>query len=134
MENNTEKIQVSENFVDIFKHFNVNSQIDKMSQLSRKELLLMLTLAVDSYSEDNNIVIENFRPFKGELDLIYQLQNDETVTDADILSIAQETGEKYIDTTNIAQSDGSSLPTATTEEQARILRRDLGISQIFDGE
>lgn len=134
MENNTEKIQVSENFVDIFKHFNVNSQIDKMSQLSRKELLLMLTLAVDSYSEDNNIVIENFRPFKGELDLIYQLQNDETVTDADILSIAQETGEKYIDTTNIVQSDGSSLPTATTEEQARILRRDLGISQIFDGE
>lgn len=134
MENTTKKIKVSENFVDIFKHFNVNSQIEKMRQLPRKELLLMLTLAVDSYSEESNIVIENFRPFKEELDLIYQLQNDETVTDTDLLSIAEETDEKYIDTTNITQLSGESLPSATTEDQARIIRRDLGISQIFDGE
>jgi len=132
--NNTEKIKVSDLFIETYQLFNVNSQVDNIKQLSRKEQLLLFTLAIDSYSEDSSIVIENFRPFKSELDLIYSLQNDETVTDSDLLELSDDTGEKYIDTTNIITQLGESIPSPTTEEEARIKRRDLGISQIFDGE
>ena len=132
--NNTEKIKVSTEFIEAYQLFNVNSQVDKIDQLSRKERLLLFTLAIDSYSEDSAVAIENFRPYKEDLDLIYALQNDDTVTDADLLYLSDATGEKYIDTSNIIDQDGNKLPSATTEEEARIKRRDLGISQIFDGE
>ena len=132
--NNTEKIKVSTEFIEAYQLFNVNSQVDKIDQLSRKERLLLFTLAIDSYSEDSAVAIENFRPYKEDLDLIYALQNDDTVTDADLLYLSDATGEKYIDTSNIIDQDGNRLPSPTTEEEARIKRRDLGISQIFDGE
>ena len=132
--NNTEKIKVSTEFIEAYQLFNVNSQVDKIDQLSRRERLLLFTLAIDSYSEDNAVAIENFRPYKEDLDLIYALQNDDTVTDADLLYLSDATGEKYIDTSNIIDQDGNKLPSPTTEEEARIKRRDLGISQIFDGE
>jgi hypothetical protein len=132
--NNTEKIKVSTEFIEAYQLFNVNSQVDKIDQLSRKERLLLFTLAIDSYSEDSAVAIENFRPYKEDLDLIYALQNDDTVTDADLLYLSDATGEKYIDTSNIIDQDGNKLPSPTTEEEARIKRRDLGISQIFDGE
>jgi hypothetical protein len=132
--NNTEKIKVSTEFIEAYQLFNVNSQVDKIDQLSRRERLLLFTLAIDSYSEDSAVAIENFRPYKEDLDLIYALQNDDTVTDADLLYLSDATGEKYIDTSNIIDQDGNKLPSATTEEEARIKRRDLGISQIFDGE
>lgn len=132
--NNTEKIKVSTEFIEAYQLFNVNSQVDKIDQLSRKERLLLFTLAIDSYSEDSTVAIENFRPYKEDLDLIYALQNDDIVTDADLLYLSDATGEKYIDTRNIIDQDGNKLPSPTTEEEARIKRRDLGISQIFDGE
>jgi hypothetical protein len=132
--NNTEKIKVSTEFIEAYQLFNVNSQVDKIDQLSRKERLLLFTLAIDSYSEDSAVAIENFRPYKEDLDLIYALQNDDTVTDADLLYLSDATGEKYIDTSNIIDQNGNKLPSPTTEEEARIKRRDLGISQIFDGE
>lgn len=132
--NNTEKIKVSTEFIEAYQLFNVNTQVDKIDQLSRKERLLLFTLSIDSYSEDSAVVIENFRPYKEDLDLIYALQNDDTVTDADLLYLSDATGEKYIDTSNIIDQDGNKLPSPTTEEEARIKRRDLGISQIFDGE
>lgn len=132
--NNTEKIKVSTEFIEAYQLFNVNSQVDKIDQLSRKERLLLFTLAIDSYSEDSAVAIENFRPYKEDLDLIYALQNDDIVTDADLLYLSDATGEKYIDTSNIIDQNGNKLPSPTTEEEARIKRRDLGISQIFDGE
>jgi hypothetical protein len=130
--NNTEKIKVSDLFIDIYKHFNVISQTEKMKTLDRRELILLLTLAIDSYSEDNATVIENFRPYKQELDLIYDLQNDDGVTDADLLFLSEQTGEKYIDTTQILNLSGDELPKPLTDDEARILRRELGISQIVD--
>lgn len=132
--NNTEKIKVSDLFIDIYKHFNVISQTEKMKLLERRELLLLLTLAIDSYSEDSQIVIENFRPYKQELDLIYDLQNDDGVTDADLLFLSDQTAEKYIDTTQILDLSGNKLPSPLTEDEARILRRELDINQIVDGD
>ncbi len=60
-------IIVSSLFEDIYQNFNVTKQIDKMKVLPRKELLLLLILASDSFSEESPIAIENFSGFKEEL-------------------------------------------------------------------
>jgi len=120
---------VSELFLEIYKKFNVCSQIEKMNLLSRKELFLMLTLAVDSFNEENLAVIENCRPFKRELEIILALQDDESVEDPDILELSKEIGEKYIDTHNLISSSGK-LPKPLSDEEALILRRDLSIDSV----
>ena len=128
----SKSITVSNEFVEVFKMFNVIKQTDKILTLSRKELMLLLTVAVDSFSEDNHIVIENFKDFKTELELIYDLQQDKACTDAELLELAQDTDEKYIDTTKIRTIDGKNLPDPTTEEEAVLLRRDITITGIIE--
>jgi hypothetical protein len=123
---------VSDNFVEIYKMFNVNRQTEKMKKLSRKELMLMLVLAIDSFSEENPAVIENFRDFKTEMELIYGLQQDQECQDVDLLSLGNETDEKYIDTSKIIDFRGEELPAPLSEEQALQVRRDIGISNIID--
>ena len=129
---NKEKyITVSDDFVEIYKMFNVNRQTEKMKKLSRKELMLMLVLAIDSFSEENPAVIENFRDFRSEMELIYGLQQDNECTDLDLLSLGKETDEKYIDTSKIIDSKGEELPAALSEEEALQARRDIGIFKYY---
>lgn len=128
----SEKFTVTPLFVEIYKLFNVVSQVERLKNLSRKELLLMLTLAVDTFSEDNHIVIENITPFKDELKLIYDLQQDNAITDEDILYLAKVTGEKYIDSEMIVDSNGDELPEPLSEEEAIELRRDINITEITE--
>ena len=125
-------ITVSDDFVAIYKMFNVNRQTEKMKKLSRKELMLMLVLAIDSFSEENPAVIENFRDFRSEMELIYGLQQDNECTDSDLLSLGKETDEKYIDTSKILDSKGDELPPSLTEEEALQMRRDIGINNIIN--
>ena len=94
--------------------------------------MLMLVLAIDSFSEENPAVIENFRDFKTEMELIYGLQQDQECQDVDLLSLGNETDEKYIDTSKIIDFRGEELPAPLSEEQALQVRRDIGISNIID--
>jgi hypothetical protein len=52
------------------------------------------------------------------LRLISSLQEDKEVTDIDLLSIAQSTDEKYIDTTKIKDGSGQDLPKPLTNERS----------------
>lgn len=128
----TNYIQVSDTFVDIYKMFNVTGQTEKMSLLSRKELMLLLVLAVDSFSEENPAVMKNFKNYKTEMELIYDLQQDKECTDVDLLTLGKETDEKYIDTSKIRDSSGNELPSPLSEEQALQMRRDINISDIIE--
>ena len=123
-------ITVSDKFVKIYKFMNV-IKVEEIKELSRKELMLMLILAVDSFSEDNVALIENLRSFKDELSIILSLQEDNTCTDKDILELASETDEKYIDTSKIRDINGNELPDPLTEEEALNLRRDMSINDII---
>jgi hypothetical protein len=125
-------ITVSDNFVETYKMFNVIRQTEKLDQLSRKELMLMLVLAIDSFSEENPAVLENFKEFKNELELVFNLQQDQECTDEDLLQLGKETDEKYIDTTKIRDMKGEELPTALTDSEALQIRRDIGINNIID--
>lgn len=122
-------VTVSNNFVEIFKMFNVIKQTENIKLLTRKERILLLVAALDMYSEENDIVIENFKEFKSELNLIFDIQQDKECDDMDIIELVQETG-KYIDSTCIKTLNGKNLPSATTDEESIILRRDINISNI----
>ncbi len=42
---------------------NVNSQIEKMKELSKKELYLLLITVLDKFQDDDPMVIKNVAPF-----------------------------------------------------------------------
>jgi hypothetical protein len=125
-------ITVSDNFVETYKMFNVIKQTEKLNQLSRKELMLILVLSIDSFSEENPAVLENLKDFKNELEIIYDLQQDKECTDEDLLQLGKDTDEKYIDTSKIRDIKGEELPTALTDSEALQMRRDIGINNIID--
>jgi hypothetical protein len=119
VENNEKKIVVSELFIDIYKNFNVTSQVEKMKQLSKKELYLLLTCAFDKHSDDDPVVRHNLLDFREEAMKIYAIQNDEETTDQDLLDLIKETGDKYIDTDNIIDSSGNKLSDPLTKQEVR---------------
>jgi hypothetical protein len=125
-------ITVSDNFVETYKMFNVIKQTEKLNQLSRKELMLILLLSIDSFSEENPAVLENLKEFKNELELIFDLQDDKECTDEDLLQLGKDTDEKHIDTSKIRDIKGEELPTALTDSEALQMRRDIGINNIID--
>lgn len=94
--------------------------------------MLLLIVSVDSFSEENNMVLENLKDFKEELELIYDLQQDKECNDNDLLELAKDTEEKYIDTTRIKTLDEKNLPEPTTDEEAILLRRDITINTIVE--
>jgi hypothetical protein len=125
-------ITVSDIFVETYKMFNVIKQTEKLNQLSRKELMLILVLSIDSFSEENPAVLENLKDFKNELEIIFDLQQDKECTDEDLLQLGKDTDEKYIDTSKIRDIKGEELPTALTDSEALQMRRDIGINNIID--
>jgi hypothetical protein len=119
------KVVVSDLFVDIYKNFNVTSQVDKMNQLSKKELYLLLTVCLDKHSDEDQVVVHNFTPFKDECMTIFDVQDDKEVNDIDLKSLVDETGDKYIETDFIVNSKGESLPNPLTKEEVRDARIDI---------
>ena len=126
------QIIVSDEFVEIYKLFNVIKQTDKLRKLSRKELMLMILLSVDSFEPENPAVIENIRDFKTELLIVNDLQQDNECSDSDLLELAAASDEKYIDTSKIRDSKGEELPKALSNEEALQMRRDISIDNIID--
>lgn len=123
-------LTVSDEFLEIYKFFNVNNQVDKIEKLSRKERILLFLLAIDCFSEDNTALLENCKPFKSEIELIYDLQQDKEVDDPDIQELAKLTNEKYIDTTVLRDKNGDKLPNPLTESEAIQLRREVAINKL----
>ena len=124
-------MEVSKEFVEIYKNFNVINQTEKIKNLTRKERILLLILAIDSFSEDSPISLNNFTPFKEELLIINDIESDQESTDVDILELIKDTGYSKIDT-SVITNNGEKLPTPLTEEEATIKRRDIGIDTIIN--
>lgn len=127
--NKDSKIIVSDEFVKAYKLFNV-IKLD-LSNLSRQELLLLLVVAVDVFSEENSVVIDNFRPFQSEINIILDLLSDKDIDDQDLLNLANLTNEKYIDTSKIEDSLGNDLPKPLTNNEAIEMRRTIGIDKLI---
>lgn len=110
---------VSNEFVDIFRNFNVVDKIGEMKLLSKRELYLLLTVCFDKHDEDQSTVIHNFLEFK---DYIMEINDlfENNKTDNPILIELSEGG--YIETDNIVDENGNGLPTPLTKEEIRDVR------------
>ena len=60
-------IDVSKLFFEIYKNFNVVSQVERMKQLNERELYLLLTVCLDKFSDEDPVVKYNLLPFRDEI-------------------------------------------------------------------
>jgi len=119
------KIVVSDLFKEIYLNFNVSSQVDNMKRLEKRELYLLLTYALDKHSDEDPVNIHNFQPFKDEVMEIYDIQDDKETTNEILLSLIKETGDKYIETDYIVDSNGEKLREPYNKQEVREAKIDL---------
>lgn len=113
------QIIVSDLFKEIYENFNVVTQVEKMKELSKKELYLLLTMCLDKHSDDDPVVRFNMTEFKDEAMKIFDVQDDKTIYDVDLLQLIEESGDKYIETDNIVDSKGNKLPEPLSKVEVR---------------
>ena len=122
------KVVVSEDFVNIYKNFNVINQVENIKSLSDRELYLLLTVCLDKHDDELSTVKYNFQPFKNEVMEIFDIQDDKETTNQVLLKLIDETGSHYIETSDIVGPDDNKLPDPYTKEEVR----DVKISIIGD--
>ena len=113
------QIHVSNEFVDIYTNFNVVTQVEKMKQLTKRELYLLLTVCLDKFSDEDPVVKHNLLPFKEEIMSIFDVQDDKEATDSVLIDLITESGDKYIETDYIVYNDDQKLPEPLTKDQVR---------------
>jgi len=113
------QIHVSNEFVDIFSNFNVVTQVEKMKQLTKRELYLLLTVCLDKFSDEDPVVKHNLLPFKEEIMNIFDVQDDKEATDPILIDLITESGDKYIETDHIVYNDDQKLPEPLNKEEVR---------------
>ena len=113
------QIHVSNEFVDIFSNFNVVTQVEKMKQLTKRELYLLLTVCLDKFSDEDPVVKHNLIHFKEEIMNIFDVQDDKEATDLALIDLITESGDKYIETDNIVYNNDQKLPDPLTKEEVR---------------
>ena len=113
------QIHVSNEFVDIFSNFNVVTQVEKMKQLTKRELYLLLTVCLDKFSDEDPVVKHNLLPFKKEIMSIFDVQDDKDATDPILIDLITESGDKYIETDYIVYNDDQKLPDPLTKDEVR---------------
>lgn len=128
MSTDVKKIVVSDLFLDIYKNFNVLSQVDNMNKLTERELYLLLVACLDKHSDDDPVANHNYLPFEKQIMEILDVLEDKGTTNKVLLDLIDETGENYIETDGIVDSNGESLPDPLTKDQVR----DAKISKISD--
>jgi hypothetical protein len=119
------KIVVSEDFVNIYRNFNVVDQVENMKKLSDRELYLLLTVCLDKHDDELPVVRYNFQPFKDQTMEIFDIQDEKETTNQVLLSLIDETGSQYIETTDIVNSKGDVLPDPYTKEEIRDVKISL---------
>lgn len=118
-ETSNKNLIVSEQFVEIFKKFNVVTQVEEMKKLSKREFYLLLTVCLDKFSDEDPVVNFNFQPFKNEVMEIFDVQDDKDPINPVLIDLIDESGDKYIETDYIIDSRGNKLPEPLTKEQVR---------------
>ena len=111
-------ITVSDEFVKIYKNFNVVDQVEEMKKLSKRELYLLMMFCLDVFSEDDPVVKFNLSSFQNEMIELDDLVCDKEVS-KELSDLSEETGDKYIETDNIIDLMGNKLPEPLTKEQVR---------------
>jgi hypothetical protein len=116
------KLVVSDLFVDIYTNLNVCSQIEKMNQLDKEELFLLIILALDKHSDEDPSVVFNLQPFEEEAMIIYDEispEGENKTKNPHILSLIEKTGSDTIDTSVLVDKDGNALREPLNKAEVR---------------
>lgn len=113
---------VSDEFFEIYKNFNVTTQVEEMKALDKEELYLLLTLCLDKHDDTNALALSNFRAFADEIKEILDLQEDREVTNQHLLDLSKRTEDSYIETDNIVNSKGEKIPEPYTLQEVRDIK------------
>ena len=125
------EVKVSDEFIEIYRKFNVVEQVEiikKLKESNPNEFYLLLFLVLDKHSDDDKINIVNLTPFKDEVMEIYDMQDDKEVTNDVLKELAKITNDTYVDTNCLVDKNDEKLPEPYTKEEVR----DLKISIITD--
>lgn len=114
-------IKVSDEFMYIYRNFNVSDQIENMKKLNREELYLLLFSCIDRQDEDDSISMNNYEPFEKEIDDILLWQENQTTTIPEILNLQVLLDQRI-------STDKMELPDPYTKEEVR----DLKLHNILD--
>ncbi len=113
------KIAVSELFVEAYMNFNVTDQVASVASLSDREKYLLLLCAIDKHNEDDPVVLSNLKAFHSEIMELRKVQDDRVSTVEAIRLLAEETGDRYIDTDCLVDGNGRKLKSPLTRQQVR---------------
>lgn len=122
---NNKVVKVSEQFVEIYKNFNVIDQTEKMKLLSKRELYLLITVCLDKFSDNDPVIKKNISTFREETLNIFDIQDEKKVDDEVLTSLVEETGDSYIETDYIEDIFGNKLPEPLSKEEVRDKRIDI---------
>ena len=122
------KVNVSDEFIEIYRKFNVVEQVKRIKQLKESnpiEFYLLLFLVLDKHSDDDKINIMNLKPFEDEVMEIYDMQDDKEVTNDVLKELSKITNDSYVDTNCLVDMNGEKLPEPYTKEEVRDLKIDI---------
>jgi hypothetical protein len=120
------EVIVSDQFIDIYKNFNVYNQVERVRNLSSRERYLLIMLCLDKHDNDDNIFLNNIIPFlDNEVSEIYKVINNTKTKDKDLLDLIKETGYQYIETDNIIDSKGNTIREPLNKYEVRNEKIDL---------
>jgi len=119
------KLIVSDEFIEIYRNFNVCDQIDKVKKLSDKERYLLIILCLDKHDEANPIVLYNFKPFKDEIKEIYEVQDNKETKNNILLDLISESNHKHIESDCIVDTNGDKVPDPFDKNEVRDKKIDI---------
>jgi hypothetical protein len=124
-EKETPKLIVSDEFLEIYRNFNVYDQSKQINKLSDRERYLLIILCLDKHDDENPIVLYNFKPLKEEIEEIYQVQDNKETTNQILLDLIKETDHKHIESDYIRDKDGNKVPDPFDKNEVRDKKIDI---------
>lgn len=129
------KFRVSKEFIEIYKNFNIFNQTEAMWELSRKELLLLLTVVIDNFTSvefSNSVVVENLLDFDKELDCINKSIFEKNFYDKDYSELLNQSESHFITSEDLEDEFGNQLPQPVSDNEAKQIRRSKTINIFFN--
>jgi hypothetical protein len=119
------KLIVSDEFLEIYRNFNVYDQTEQINKLSERDRYLLIILCLDKHDDENPIVLYNFKPFKEEIKEIYLVQDNKETTNQVLLDLIKETDHKHIESDYIRDKDGNVVPDPFDKNEVRDKKIDI---------
>ena len=124
-EKETPKLIVSDEFLEIYRNFNVYDQTEQINKLSERNRYLLIILCLDKHDDENPIVLYNFKPFKEEIKEIYEVQDNKETTNQVLLDLIKETDHKHVESDYIRDKDGNKVPDPFDKNEVRDKKIDI---------